>query len=112
MCKTDAASPASYVLLLKHSIWDQLHVYITEAPGFRCTAQCRNMDVVGVPGVEAEAEVLSAITLLLQRLKLSAQEIVIKVSRVSPCSVPGVPYGASHAWELLHNSAQRHSPIV
>ena len=37
------------------------------------------MDIVGVPGVEAEAEVLSAITLLLQRLKLSAQEIVIKV---------------------------------
>ena len=38
------------------------------------------MDIVGVPGVEAEAEVLSAITLLLQRLQLSAQDIVIRVT--------------------------------
>ena len=38
------------------------------------------MDVIGVPGVAAEAELLAAIALFLERLGLSAQDIVIKVS--------------------------------
>lgn len=38
------------------------------------------MDVVAVPGVEAEAELLAAIVMLLERLKLSSQDIAIKVS--------------------------------
>ena len=41
---------------------------------------CRNMDIIGVPGVAAEAELLAAIALFLERLGLSAQDIVIKVS--------------------------------
>ncbi|CAK0787830.1 hypothetical protein CVIRNUC_011052 [Coccomyxa viridis] len=39
-----------------------------------------NMDVIGVPGVAAEAELLAAIALFLERLGLSAQDVVIKVS--------------------------------
>lgn len=38
------------------------------------------MDVIGVPGVAAEAELLAAIALFLERLGLSAQDVVIKVS--------------------------------
>ena len=40
----------------------------------------RNMDIVGVPGIAAEAELLAAIALFLERLGLSAQDVVIKVS--------------------------------
>lgn len=39
-----------------------------------------NMDIVGVPGVEAEAELLAALTLLFERLGLSAKDVGIKVS--------------------------------
>lgn len=38
------------------------------------------MDIIGVPGVAAEAELLSAIATFLERVGLSAQEIAIKVS--------------------------------
>ena len=38
------------------------------------------MDIVGVPGVEAEAELLSAIAMLLQLLQLGPEDIAIKVS--------------------------------
>lgn len=38
------------------------------------------MDIVGVPGVEAEAELLAAIAMLLKVLKLGPQDIAIKVS--------------------------------
>ena len=38
------------------------------------------MDIIGVPGVEAEAELLSAIAMLLDRLKLGPQDVAIKVS--------------------------------
>ena len=38
------------------------------------------MDIVGVPGVEAEAELLAAIVLLLERLQLGPEDIAIKVS--------------------------------
>lgn len=62
---------------------------------------CRNMDIVGVAGVEAEAECLSAIVHLLQRLGLSAQDIVIRVSSrrvlaalVSSFGVPADTFGA------------------
>lgn len=41
---------------------------------------CRNMDIIGIPGVEAEAELLAAITLFLERLGLSSGDVVIKVS--------------------------------
>ncbi len=40
----------------------------------------RNMDIIGVPGVAAEAELLAAIALFLERVGLSAADIVIKVS--------------------------------
>ncbi|KAK9804465.1 hypothetical protein WJX73_004804 [Symbiochloris irregularis] len=39
-----------------------------------------NMDVVGVPGVEAEVELLTAIAMLLQRLGLGPADVAIKVS--------------------------------
>lgn len=36
----------------------------------------RNMDIIGVPGVEAEAELLAAIVTLLERLELTAEDVV------------------------------------
>ncbi|KAK9814408.1 hypothetical protein WJX72_005451 [[Myrmecia] bisecta] len=39
-----------------------------------------NMDIIGVAGVEAEAELLAAITMFLERLGLSAEDVAIKVS--------------------------------
>ncbi|KAI3430709.1 hypothetical protein D9Q98_005297 [Chlorella vulgaris] len=39
-----------------------------------------NMDVIGVPGVEAEAELLSAIVTFFQRLGLSSADVGLKVS--------------------------------
>jgi hypothetical protein len=39
-----------------------------------------NMDIWGVPGVEAEAEVLSALVSSLQAMGLTSQEVGIKVS--------------------------------
>ncbi|KAL6764397.1 hypothetical protein V8C86DRAFT_2475392 [Haematococcus lacustris] len=39
-----------------------------------------NMDIVGVAGVEAEAELLAAITLFFSRIGLSSQDVGIKVS--------------------------------
>ena len=62
---------------------------------------CRNMDIVGVAGVEAEAECLSAIVTLLQRLGLSAKDIVVRVSSrkvlaalVASFDVPADTFGA------------------
>ena len=62
---------------------------------------CRNMDIVGVAGVEAEAECLSAIVHLLQRVGLSAKDIVIRVSSrkvlaalVASFDVPAETFGA------------------
>jgi hypothetical protein len=40
----------------------------------------RNMDIIGVSGIPAEAELLAAIVLFLERVKLSSEDIVIKVS--------------------------------
>ncbi|KAG2452860.1 hypothetical protein HYH02_002204 [Chlamydomonas schloesseri] len=39
-----------------------------------------NMDIVGVPGVEAEAELLAAIVMFFQRVGLTAADVGIKVS--------------------------------
>jgi histidyl-tRNA synthetase len=39
-----------------------------------------NMDIIGVPGVEAEAELLAAITTFFSRLGLSSDQVGIKVS--------------------------------
>mmetsp|Transcript_11488 Transcript_11488/g.20342 ORF Transcript_11488/g.20342 Transcript_11488/m.20342 type:complete len:499 (-) Transcript_11488:491-1987(-) len=39
-----------------------------------------NMDIVGVPGVEAEAELLAAITMFFERLGLTSKDVGIKVS--------------------------------
>ncbi|KAK9905973.1 hypothetical protein WJX75_009919 [Coccomyxa subellipsoidea] len=39
-----------------------------------------NMDIIGVSGIPAEAELLAAIVLFLERVKLSSEDIVIKVS--------------------------------
>ena len=39
-----------------------------------------NMDIVGVPGVAAEAEILAAITTFFKRVGLSAADVGIKVS--------------------------------
>ena len=36
----------------------------------------RNMDIIGVEGVEAEAELLAAIASFLERVGLSAQDVV------------------------------------
>lgn len=41
-----------------------------------------NMDIWGVPGVEAEAEVLSALVSSLQALGLTAQDVGIRVSSI------------------------------
>ena len=50
---------------------------------------CRNMDIVGVAGVEAEAELLAALALFLERVGLKATEVVIKVSsRKVPTTQP------------------------
>ena len=38
------------------------------------------MDIVGVPGVEAEAELLAAITLFFERVGITSKEVGIKVS--------------------------------
>ena len=38
------------------------------------------MDIVGVPEVTAEAELLSAIVMLLENVGLSAEDVTIKVS--------------------------------
>lgn len=38
------------------------------------------MDIVGVPGIAAEAELLAAIVLFLERVGLTSEDIVIKVS--------------------------------
>lgn len=39
-----------------------------------------NMDIVGVPGVEAEAELLAAIVAFFQRVGITAADVGIKVS--------------------------------
>jgi histidyl-tRNA synthetase len=38
------------------------------------------MDIIGVPGIAAEAELLAAIVLFLERLGLTSKDVVIKVS--------------------------------
>ena len=38
------------------------------------------MDIVGVPGIAAEAELLSAIVVFLERVGLTAADVAIKVS--------------------------------
>lgn len=38
------------------------------------------MDIIGVPGIQAEAELLAAIVLFLERVGLSSKDIVMKVS--------------------------------
>ena len=40
-----------------------------------------NMDIWGVPGVEAEAELLSALVATLQSMGLTAEDVGIKVDR-------------------------------
>ncbi|EFJ45646.1 hypothetical protein VOLCADRAFT_63503, partial [Volvox carteri f. nagariensis] len=39
-----------------------------------------NMDIVGIPGVEAEAELLAAVVMFFERVGLSSEEVGIKVS--------------------------------
>lgn len=39
-----------------------------------------NMDIVGIDGQEAEAELLSAITYFFERVGLSHEDVVIKIS--------------------------------
>ncbi|KAG2489681.1 hypothetical protein HYH03_011790 [Edaphochlamys debaryana] len=54
-----------------------------------------NMDVVGVPGVEAEAELLAAIVAFFERVGLTAEDVVLKVSNrkvlQAVCARYGVP---------------------
>ncbi len=38
------------------------------------------MDIIGVPGVEAEAELLAAIVMFFERVGLSSKDVGIKVS--------------------------------
>ena len=57
----------------------------------------RNMDIIGVPGVAAEAELLAAIVLLHERLGLTAQDVVIKVSSRRVLSAILARYGVPEA---------------
>jgi len=60
-----------------------------------------NMDIVGVEGVEAEAELLAAITTFFQRVGLTSAEVGIKVNSrkvlqavIESCGVPDELFGA------------------
>ncbi len=49
--------------------------------GLKLSVCChRNMDIVGVPEISAEAELLSAITAFLERVGLTSEDVCIKVS--------------------------------
>ena len=52
---------------------------------------CRqwNLDIIGVPGVEAEAELLAAMITFFLRVGLGPQDVGLKVSSL-------LPYPASH----------------
>lgn len=59
-----------------------------------------NMDIVGVPGIEAEAELLAAITTFFNTLGLTSQDVGIKVSSrkvlqavLSAAGVPDASFG-------------------
>ena len=54
----------------------------------------RNMDIIGVPGVAAEAELLAAIVLFHERLGLTSADIVIKVCACTPGSLSGAAHCA------------------
>lgn len=56
-----------------------------------------NMDIIGVPGVEAEAELLAAIAMLLERLQLGPQDIAIKVSSRKVLQALLTQYGVPEA---------------
>ncbi len=53
----------------------------------------RNMDIIGVPGVAAEAELLAAIVLFHERLGLTSADVVIKVRAHAPLAAF---FGAAH----------------
>ncbi len=59
-----------------------------------------NMDIVGMPGVEAEAELLAAITLFFSRVGLTSKDVGIKVSSrkvlqglLQQCDMPEASFG-------------------
>jgi hypothetical protein len=59
-----------------------------------------NMDIVGMPGVEAEAELLAAITMFFSRVGLTSKDVGIKVSSrkvlqglLQQCDVPEASFG-------------------
>lgn len=56
-----------------------------------------NMDIVGVPGVEAEAELLSAITTFFQRVGLGPRDVGIKVSSRKVLQAALTKYGVPPA---------------
>ena len=58
------------------------------------------MDIIGVPGVAAEAELLAAIVLFHERLGLTAADVVIKVPHpalFSPAESTMQPFMWQHA---------------
>ena len=57
---------------------DKLHSYLADQESL--LPVFRNMDIVGVEEVSAEAELLSAIVMFLESVGLSAQDVKIKVS--------------------------------
>ena len=54
---------------------------------------CRqwNLDIIGVPGVEAEAELLAAMITFFQRVGLGPRDVGLKVSTLLPCPTTGPP---------------------
>lgn len=71
-----------------------LTVQLSSLKGCNCA---RNMDIIGVPGVEAEAELLAAIAMLLERLQLGPQDIAIKVSSRKVLQALLTQYGVPEA---------------
>ncbi|GBG87270.1 hypothetical protein CBR_g45330 [Chara braunii] len=67
-------------LPIKWSIIGQCWRYERMTRGRRREHYQWNMDIVGVPGVEAEAELLSAITLLFTRLGITQKDVGIRLS--------------------------------
>lgn len=60
-----------------------------------------NMDIIGVQGMEAEAELLAAITTFFQRVGLTSEDVGIKINSrkvlqaiISSCGVPDDLFGA------------------
>ena len=91
-CPAGGTTVRNRVVCLKYFIHGNLHVVAIWAP-FLGSEQgrllaCRqwNLDIIGVPGVEAEAELLAAMITFFQRVGLGPQDVGLKVSSLLPYS--------------------------